>query len=327
MSSFGTVLACCFVLLTVLGFGCSNGADTTLRSMKYSTRSPEKALAWQRNLRGKLFGLLEIDDLVSRSAPAAFHTKTLSIEQKDGYEFRDLEIDSTPSRRIKIAVTIPTNTKGPFPVVIVVDGHSGTRLSCYGTGGNHSYASILAKSGYVTISTRVSQHKAQEESRTLMGERLWDLMRCVDYAASLGEVDPQRIGCAGLSLGGEMTMWLGAMDERIQATLSSGFLTKMAQIDQGHCMCWDFPGLRERVDFADIYSLIAPRPLLCQNGLNEKPTWFAVPIAREAIQEIKVIYTDMGSPENVSLVAHKGGHEIDLPSLQTFFDTQLKPSR
>ena len=44
-----------------------------------------------------------------------------------------------------------------------------------------------------------------------MGERLWDLMRCVECLASLPQVDASRLGCAGLSLGGEMAMWLGAM--------------------------------------------------------------------------------------------------------------------
>ena len=117
-----------------------------------------------------------------------------------------------------------------------------------------------------------------------MGERLWDLVRCVDYLQSMPEVDEHRIGCGGLSLGGEMAMWLGAMDERIAATVSAGFLTTMDQMEQNHCMCWKFEGLRELVDFTDIYSLIAPRPLQCQNGLLEPPTQFYVPLARKAME-------------------------------------------
>ncbi|MCC6355795.1 MAG: hypothetical protein IT577_18050 [Verrucomicrobiae bacterium] len=33
----------------------------------------------------------------------------------------------------------------------------------------------------------------------------------MSYLCTSPEVDPSRIGCAGLSLGGEMTMWLAAM--------------------------------------------------------------------------------------------------------------------
>jgi len=157
-----------------------------------------------------------------------------------------------------------------------------------------------------------------------MGERLWDLMRCVDFLVSLDEVNRRKIGCAGNSLGGEMVMWLGAIDERIQAAVSSGFLTRMDQLEKKHCMCWKLPGLRQLVDFSDIYSLIAPRALLCQNGLKEHPSQFPVPIAREALKDIQVIYKDFGQAEKLSFVAHPGGHEIHLPSLLTFFEKHLK---
>ncbi len=140
----------------------------------------------------------------------------------------------------------------------------------------------------------------------------------------LDHVDPQRIGCAGLSLGGEMTMWLGAMDTRIAATISSEFLTVMDQMEKNHRMCWKFDGLRERIDYADIYSLTAPRPLQCQNGLKEGPTQFHVPIARKAMQEIRVIYDDYGKKRNAELDVHPGGHEIDLPALLEFFKKHLE---
>ena len=91
-------------------------------------------------------------------------------------------------------------------------------------------------------------------------------------------------------------------------------------------MCWKFAELRELVDFADIYSLIAPRALLCQNGLQEPPSQFPVSIAREALKEINLIYHDLGRPNNVGLVAHEEGHVVDLPSLLTFFDGNLRPT-
>ena len=74
---------------------------------------------------------------------------------------------------------------------------------------------------------------------------------------------------------------------------------------------------------ADIYSLIAPRPLQCQNGLAEVPTMFVVPLARQAMKEIRLIYTDLGNPGNVSLAVHRGEHEVDLPSLLEFFQKSL----
>ncbi len=119
-------------------------------------------------------------------------------------------------------------------------------------------------------------------------------------------------------------MWLAAMDTRIAACVSSGFLTVMDHMEHNHCPCWKFEGLRELADFADIYSLAAPRPLQCQNGLAEPPTQFNVPLAREAMRETRLIYADLGKPENVELAVHRGGHEIDLPDLLAFFAKHLR---
>ena len=132
-----------------------------------------------------------------------------------------------------------------------------------------------------------------------------------------------RIGCAGLSLGGEMAMWLGALDERLAATVSCGFLTTMDQLEQGHCMCWKTDGLRERVDFADIYALTAPRALQCQNGLAEPPPDFCVPLARRAIAQVARTYADLAAADAAVLHVHEGGHTVDVPAMVAFLQQRL----
>jgi hypothetical protein len=101
----------------------------------------------------------------------------------------------------------------------------------------------------------------------------------------------------------------------------------MDRMGRDHCMCWKIVGLRELVDFAGIFALVAPRPLQCQNGLLEPPTQFIVPLAREALREIRPIYADLGAPGRVALDVHGGGHEIDLPALLAFFEERLDPGR
>jgi len=310
------------------------------RSMRYTSRSPDDAKAWQRDVRAKLFQLLKMDDLITKRNSIPFSPKELSRADRGIYHVKEIEINSTMSRRIPIVVTVPRTKDGLLPAVVCIGGHGSNLYSPYdpqtiapegsrtkSDGIYKGFGTVLAARGYVTISTTVSQHNVYEEGRLLMGERLWDLIRCVDYLQSMPEVDSRRIGCAGLSLGGEMVMWLGAMDERIAATVSSGFLTTMDHMEQNHCMCWKFDGLRELVDFADIYSLIAPRPLQCQNGLLEPASQFYVPLARQAMEEIRITYKDLGRPENVVLDVHGEGHVIDLPGLVYFFDKHLYQNR
>jgi hypothetical protein len=298
-------------------------AAPRFRTMKYTPRSRQKAVAWQKELRGKLFGLLKMNDLLKARIP--LDARLLTSEERPEYIQREIEINSTPGRRIKAILTIPRSGTPPYPAVVCIHGHGGSRAVVYDKSNAYKgFAAALAESGYVTIATDVGQHEVYETGRTLMGERLWDVRRCLDYLESIREIDKTAIGCAGLSLGGEMAMWLAAMDERVAACVSSGFLTVMDQMEHDHCMCWKFEGLRELVDFADIYSLVAPRPLQCQNGLAEPPTMFVVPLARQALKEIRLVYSDMGKPDNLSLAVHRGGHEVDLPSLLAFFETHLK---
>ena len=295
-----------------------------MRAKQYIAGSAQEATAWQQALRRELFTILKLTDLLPHGAAGPLDPEILSETECDGYCHRELEINSTPGRRMPVILTLPLAAAGAAPAVVCIHGHGGDRYSPYDSASIYKgFAHSLAAQGYVTIAVDVGQHEVFEEGRLLMGERLWDLWRCVDYLESLPQVDAGRIGCGGLSLGGEMAMWLGAMDERMRATLSSGFLTTMDQMEHNHCMCWKFAGLRELVDYADIYALTAPRALQCQNGLEEPETQFNVPLARKTLGAIAPIYRDFNRPEQLALHVHAGGHEIDLPALVEFFRAHL----
>jgi len=326
-----------FVPLCVAGIVATASSAGELRTMKYTTRSAEEAKAWQNDVRARLFTTLKLDELVRNEKSIPLDPRRLSSTDKSSYRAEELEINSTPGRRIRIIVTRPSGSNRQRPAVVCIGGHGSDLYSPYDPNAvakdpakakadriYRGFGTVLAAKGYVTISTTVSQHEVRETGRLLMGERLWDLIRCGDYLESLPEVDKTRIGCAGLSLGGEMAMWLGAMDERIAATVSAGFLTTMDHMEKNHCLCWKFDGLRELVDYADIHALTAPRPLQCQNGLLEPPSQFYVPLARQALEEVRTIYKDMDRPENVMLDVHREGHVIDLPALLYFLDKHLK---
>ncbi|MCF6284410.1 MAG: prolyl oligopeptidase family serine peptidase [Candidatus Hydrogenedentes bacterium] len=315
---------CCLVLATFP----SPRADAVeaTRALRYVSGTPEAAEAWQEELRTKLFDLLRLTDLVRSRDAIAFEATVVDEKEFDSYRLQTIEIQSTPARRIRAALTIPLEAaEGGHPAVVAIHGHGGSMTTPF-DGEKPIYkefGSALARRGFVVISTNVGQHDVYEPGRTLMGERLWDLMRCVDYLASRSDVDNQRLGCAGLSLGGEMAMWLGAMDTRMAATVSAGFLTVMDQMEQNHCMCWKFDGLRELVDFADIYALTAPRPLQCQNGRMEPDTQFTVALAEKALAEIRPAYSDFNASDKLMHQIHDGGHEIALEAMIQFLGKNL----
>jgi hypothetical protein len=301
-----------------------------VRTMQYTPRSAEETTAWQQELRKRLFSLMKTDDLLQAEATLPLDPEVKSTTDVDGVVLQEVSIQSTPTRRITVTLAHPSEFKGTRPGVVAIHGHGGNRLSVFDAKTDENgriykeFGMELVHHGFFVVAPSVGQHEVYEKDRTLMGERLWDCMRCVDYLQTLSYVDKDRIGCAGLSLGGEMAMWLGAMDTRVKATVSAGFLTMMDQMEANHCMCWKFDGLRELVDWPDVYALIAPRRLMCQNGLKEPANDFTVPLAKVALKQLRPAYVQLGAPNNVVLDVHGGAHEVDLPALVAYLDEHLK---
>ncbi len=324
----------CGIVLAALALivGGMSAADPTPPKMRFAANTPKDAQHWQTEARTKVFALLQMADLQASRAPDGkaipFDAKELRSEDRGKYVWSERELNSTPTRKIKIVLTLPKEDKPgeKRPAVVCIHGHGGNRYIVYDRKSVYrGFAADLAERSFVTISTDVGQHEVYEKGRTLMGERLWDVLRCADYLASLPEVDDHRLGCAGLSLGGEMAMWLGAMDPRMRGTVSSGFLTTVANMRRGHCPCWDFPGLTENFDFSDIYSLTAPRPLLCQNGRKERaPGGFPVEIAEVAMAEIRKAYKVFAAEKAAQLDIHPEGHEFVVATAVPFLEQNLR---
>ena len=60
---------------------------------------------------------------------------------------------------------------------------------------------------------------------TWPGVFVYDDQRALDYLASRPDVDPTRLGCAGLSGGGLRTVMLTGADERIRCSCCVGMMT------------------------------------------------------------------------------------------------------
>ncbi|HOL19758.1 MAG TPA: alpha/beta hydrolase family protein [Candidatus Hydrogenedens sp.] len=297
----------------------------TLRQLRIPTAVDNRKTieTWQEEVHKKLSKIVSLPD----QKPTSFETEKINEEMREGYKLEEFKIQSTLQRSIHVCVGVPlTDKPKKFPAVVCIHGHGGNRYTAFEKEPTpyHEFGKRLLENGYIVITTDVGQHDIYEQGRTLIGERLWDLIRCVDYLETLPFVDANRIGCAGLSLGGEMAMWLGAIDTRIKATAVCGFLTYMDQMEKNHCMCWKFEGLRELVDFPDIYAMMAPRALQCQNGEKEPPDQFPPSLAQKGWSEIISVYRVFNAENQAELIIHSGGHEIAIKPLIVFFEKHLK---
>ena len=79
-------------------------------------------------------------------------------------------------------------------------------------------------------------YSPQAESRlhSIMGLQTWNAVRCLDFLASLPDVDSTRMAVTGGSGGGTQTILLGAVDDRPIAGFPNGMVSTSMQ---GGCTC------------------------------------------------------------------------------------------
>ena len=142
----------------------------------------------------------------------------------------------------------------------------------------------------------------------------WDDIRTVDYLLTRPEVDPKRIGCVGLSMGGLRACHLAALDERVKAAVVVGWMASFpAQLQNhirntiGHTKL--VPGLYRYLDYPDVASLALPSALLVING--SKDTLFELDGVKPCFDKLAACYQKAGVPEKVRTRLYDTPHEFN----------------
>src|ERR1019366_1042946 len=100
---------------------------------------------------------------------------------------------------------------------------------------------------------------------------LRDDLIALDYLASRPEVDTERMGVTGMSMGSTRTWWLMALDERLKTGVAIACMTRYENlIEHGsiheHDIGYFVPGMLTRFDSEAVIAMSAPRPILFQTG-------------------------------------------------------------
>ena len=132
----------------------------------------------------------------------------------------------------------------------------------------------LAERGYVTLApdypylgeNKFDPYQNGYVSCTMKG--IWNHMRAIDLLQSLTEVDGQRIGVIGHSLGGHNSLFLAAYDERVRCVVSCcGYGTNEEYVKKhkftGGEGVWSVDGLstdlpREKDEVDRVHFLMVP---------------------------------------------------------------------
>lgn len=121
----------------------------------------------------------------------------------------------------------------------------------------------------------------------------------VDYLLTRPEVDPERLGCMGLSIGGFRSAHLFGLDPRLKAAVVAGWMTTYRSLLPRHLRSHTWmiyvPGQQVWLDLPDVVTLNAPRPLMVINCLQDN--LFPLEGMHAAESHIAAVYEKMGAPE------------------------------
>jgi dienelactone hydrolase len=212
--------------------------------------------------------------------------------------------------RVPAYLFLPRNAVARSPAVLCL--HQTTprgkaEPAGMGPSADMHYALELANRGYVVLAPdypsfgdyrydfRVSSHP----SGTI--KAIWNNIRAIDLLQSLPEVDPQRIGCIGHSLGGHNSLFTAAFDTRIKAVVSNCGFTSFTKYYGGNLKGWTSDRYMPRIattygsnpgampfDFSEVIAALAPRAFLAIAPVHDDN--FEVSGVRDVIASATPVY-------------------------------------
>jgi lysophospholipase L1-like esterase/dienelactone hydrolase len=283
---------------------------------------------WQRRRAEILCGMQEaMGRLPDRSHLPKPQVKILSTEKKDGYEETSLLLKiERDGDDVPALLLVPDHAPGAkLPAMLALHETINTGKGAVAEPGSgyDKYGYELVKRGYVVICPdypSFGDYKIDFKKFYANGKYLsctmkgiYNHMRCVDLLVSRDDVDPERIGVIGHSLGGHNSMFVAAFDERLKAVVASCGWTPFASYYGGNIKGWTsdryMPRLRdvykleaERVpfDFSGVIAALAPRAFFSNSPLRDAN--FDVKGVKKGIELVKPVYELLGGADALKVV-------------------------
>jgi len=312
----------------------------TTRRLRFQARSRADAEAWQQALHAKVTELVGgFPYERSPLRPIVLETRTFP-----GYRREKIVFDSRPGVSVLAYVLLPASAKTPAPAMICVPGHGRGVDDIVGideqgrdrtdkAGYQHDFAIQVVEAGLAAVAIEpmgfgcrrdpINAQKSLSQKacdpvaggalmlgQTLIGWRVWDVMRTLDYIATRRELDSSRVGCVGISGGGTATLFSAALEPRIRAAMVSGYLNTFRDSVGSlvHCIDNYVPGILTWAEMHDVAGLIAPRPLFVESG--EKDAIFPIHASVESFSHVREIYGVFGAADRVEQEVFPGEHSF-----------------
>jgi len=310
------------------------------RRLRFQAGTRAEAERWQTTLRSRLIELL--GGFPSDRAP--LQPTTLETRTFPRYRREKILFNSRSDVTVLAYVVKPTQAPNPSPVVICIPGHGRGVDDIVGidergqdrterVGYQYDFALQVAEAGVTAIAIepfgfgcrrdplnarKGLAQKACEPAaggalllgETMIGWRVWDVMRTIDYIATRADLNANRVACMGISGGGTATLFSAALDPRIRVAMVSGYLNTFRDSigSLAHCIDNYVPGILNWAEMYDIAGLIAPRPLFVESG--ERDNIFPIAASLESFNNVRGVYKTFDAIDQIEHEVFAGEHSF-----------------
>jgi len=272
-----------------------------------------------------------------------------TVEELPGVTRKKITYVSEAGHRVPAYLCIPDNLTGPAPAILCLHGSGGYNGKTAGVGGTRypAYALEPARRGYVTIAPECPMMGGNQVDPYKMGyvsgsmKAIWDHMRAVDVLRSMPEVDGERIGVIGNSLGGHNSLFVAVFDPRIKAIVCSSGFDSFSDYLNGNLGPWCQKCYMPRIktvygkdpnaipfDFPEVLAALAPRPLFINAPLRDGN--FKAASVRKCLEAAIPVYRLFGAESNVKVIQPDAPHGFARDSRKQayeFLDRVLEKTR
>lgn len=256
--------------------------------------------------------------------------KKLTRRKQDGYVVECYQLELNELETVPAIFAFPDKS-GPFPTVIYLHSHGGDftkgkseLLYSEKYLASPSFAKELTDMGYAVwaidawgfedrggISESELYKRFLLTGKTLWGMRIFDVISLINYLATREDVDINRLATIGMSMGGLMSWWTSALDDRVKvcidlaAQVDIETLLEHRRLDH-HGFYYYVPNLLTEYSTLEIQERIAPRHRLSLVGKNDTMCLDeGVVKLRQGLNEK---YERLGYPEKFVSQSVTGGH-------------------
>ena len=228
---------------------------------------------WLRHSHEVRRRLCEVFDFPKEDAP--LDARTVGRLDRGDFVIEKVIYQAEAGNRVTANVYVPKDCRGRVPALVCPSGHGGSKSAPY----NQYFGQMYAKAGCVVLVPDTLGEEERDEKGRLairghrlehridrcielgtcaIGKMVYDIRRGVDYLVAREEVDPQRIGCVGHSLGGTLAEFATAVDPRIRLSMPTAWTCNFAEIIGELSCCWRPVGLLPVANNPELFALGAP---------------------------------------------------------------------